>query len=360
MNVIHLISNKVWGGGARYALDLCRYLAGDGHNVKVYTRRKAAVRDEFVRRGLLGGTLRMGGAWDFLTPIRLASAIRRMQGPVVVHTHCFKDAYTALAARRLCKNRDDIRIVTTQHMVAAAVTDASHLRTYSELDAIIFVSETARREFMSTSPAVDSSRLHVVRGSVPAQTRERRDDGDSPLRLIYIGPLAAEKGLDVLLEALRSLAGENWILDIFGTGEGKYVMPLISMCKRTFPDGRVHWFGNSDDVPGVLANAHVAVVPSREPEAFCPVILEAFSQETAVISTDGGARTEIIDDGRNGMLVPAGDVGAMARAVKRLIDDSDLRRRLAHEGLESYRREYGYENFCNSILSIYNDNDRAH
>lgn len=358
MNVIHLISNKVWGGGERYALDLCRNLAADGHNVKVYTRNKPAVRDVFAREGMLGGTMRMGGVWDFLTPIRLASAIRRMQGPAVIHVHNFKDAYTALAARRLSK-RDDIRVVATRHLVRPARTDASHLRTYNELDAIIFVSETARRAFMSTSPTVDASRIHVVPNSVAIEARGRCDTGDKPLRLIYTGRLAAEKGLDVLLDALRMLGKEDWILDIFGTGEGKYVLPLVSMCKREFPDGRVHWFGYSDDVPGVLANAHVAIVPSRAPEAFGLAILEAFSQGTAVISTDSGAQTEIIADGRTGLLVPAGDARALADAVKRLIDDSALRRSMAQAGQESYRREFGYERFYNSILNIYNGNGHA-
>lgn len=355
MNVIHLISNKVWGGGERYALDLCRALAADGHNVKAYTRNKAAVRDVFAREGMLAGTLRMGGAWDFMTPIRLASAIRRLPGATVIHVHNFKDAYTALAARRLCKDRDDIRVVATRHLVRAAKTDVSHLRIYNGLDAIIFVSDTARRKFLSTLPEVDASRLHVVPNSVDIGPRERHAPIDTPLRLIYTGRLAAEKGIDVLLDALRRIgSGSQWTLDIFGTGSGKYVLPLMSMCKREFPDGRVHWFGYSNDVPAALANADVAVIPSRAPEAFGLAILEAFSQGTAVVSTDSGAQTEIIDDGRNGLIVPAGDPEALAAAIRRLLDDNTLRRRLAQAGLESYRNEYGYDRFYNRILSIYN------
>jgi len=354
MNVIHLISNKVWGDSERYALDLCRALRADGHTVMVYTRNKSEVRGPLSRDNLTGGTLRLGGTWDFLSPIRLASALRRLPGNTVIHVHNFKDAYTALAARRLCRDRSDIRVVATRHLVRPAKTDLSHLNIYAGLDAIIFVSELARDEFMSTAHDVDASRLHVVRNSVTVDARKRRDLGDAPLRLVYAGRLAYEKGIDILLQALTQLKDENWTLDVFGVGSGKYVMPLVSMCEREFPDGRVHWLGHCDDVISAFANAHVAVVPSRGPEAFGLSIIEAFSQGTAVVSSDSGAQGEIITDGVNGLLVPSGDPDALAAAVRRLIDDIPLRRRISEAGRDSYLNRFSYDRFYNSILKIYN------
>lgn len=354
MNVIHLISNKVWGGGERYALDLCRALRADGHTVMVFTRNKADVRTPFGRDGLLSGTMRLGGAWDFLSPIRIASALRRLHGPVVIHVHNFKDAATALAARRLCRDRDDIRVVATRHLVRPAKTDAAHHRIYADLDAIVFVSDLARREFLSTSPAVDTSRLHVVHNSVALPSHQRRDLGDTPVRLIYLGRIAAEKGLDTLIDALLKLKDLPWTLDVFGTGSGKYVLPLVAKTDSEFTDGRVHWLGHCSDIAPALSTAHVAVVPSRAPEAFGLSIIEAFSQETAVVSTDSGAQTEIITDGENGLLVPPDNPVAMADALRRIITDPALRLRLAAAGLDSYNTRFGYSRFYNSILNIYN------
>lgn len=357
MNVIHLISDTVWGGGERYASAFCRALRADGHAVKVFTRKKTSLRNEFAREGLLGGTLPLGGAWDFISPICLASALRRMPGDTVIHAHNFRDAYTALAARRLCRDRNDIRVVATQHTMTPAGTGASALRTYNELDAIIFVSEAARSGFMSTSPAVDPSRLHVVCGGVDVEPCEPHLVSDGPCRLIYIGDITPDNGLDVLLESLRNLGDKDWTLDIFGTGNGKYVLPLVAMSEREFTDGRVHWLGRCNDEIAVLRNAHVAVMPWRRPEASPTAILEAFSQEVVVLCSECGVAEEIIRNSECGWLVPVSDTAFMAmnmtKALEWLIPQNVLRQRMARECLEAYIRDFSFERFYNDIIGIY-------
>ena len=64
MNIVHLISNKVWGGGERYVLDLCRRSEADGHSVAVLTRGREAVDKPFRDAGFTPGHLPLRGALD--------------------------------------------------------------------------------------------------------------------------------------------------------------------------------------------------------------------------------------------------------------------------------------------------------
>lgn len=356
MNIVQLASNKVWGGGERYVLDLCKALRADGHTVRVYTRNIPAVRDIFGGQGLLAGTMRMGGVWDVLTPVRLASRLGRLDGRVVVHVHNFKDAYTALAARRMARNRENIKVVATRHLVKAAKTDPHHLRTLAELDAIIFVSQLALDEFLKSGPKIDRSRLHVVHNGIMAGDCGPRAEaaGDAPVKLIFAGRIVPEKGVDVLVKALEKIKDLDWRLEVCGTGSSRDVMPVVRLARGLDVNDRIDWSGHCEDVPERMARADVGVFPSVCRESFGLTILEAFSRRLPVVTTNNGAQREIVEDGRSGLLVPPADADALAAALRRLIADADLRRSMGDEGYRRYVDAFGYDKFYNSILNIYN------
>lgn len=243
MNVIHLVSNKEWGGGERYTLDLCKALRADGHQVQIFARNIKAVREPFEHAGIPVTTMRLGGVWDVLSPVRLSSRLSRIDGPIVVHVHNFKDAYTAIAARRMARNSADIRIVATRHLVKKAGTDPHHLRIYDGLDAIIFVSRLAYEEFLSSRPQVNRSKLHVVLNSLALEPYDRRDkrSGDPSVNLIFAGRITPEKGLEELVRALGTLKDLDWQLEVCGTGRGRDVMPVVALSTLLGIDDRIVW-----------------------------------------------------------------------------------------------------------------------
>ena len=167
MRIIHLVSNKVWGGGEQYVLDLATEFASRGNDVAIVSRNINAVTHRFTDAGLPVTTMALKGDIDIISPIRLARLIGKEQ-PVVLHVHNFKDATTALRARTLSRNRN-VRIVMTRHLVKAAKRKSL----YNKLDAMIFVSHLAKNEFMSTSPAIDANKITVIHNSIkqlPATT----------------------------------------------------------------------------------------------------------------------------------------------------------------------------------------------
>lgn len=358
MNVLHLVSNPVWGGGERYVLDLARAQRADGHSVGVLTRRKPAVAGRFAAEGLLAGHLRLGGVWDVVSPVLLARRLGRLAAdgtPTVVHVHNFKDAYTALAARRLMKDPSTVRVVCTRHLVKAAGTSPSALRTLRELDAIIFVSKVALDGFLGSCPDIDRSRLHVIHNAITADSlpRAARDAGDTAVRLIFAGRIAPEKGLDVLVRALAEIRDLDWRLEVCGTGNSREVMPVVRLARGLDVDSRIDWRGFVPDVLPRMAAADVAVLPSVGRESFGLTILEAFSQGLPVVTTDNGAQPEIMTHGKEGLLVPPSDSQALAKALRQIISYPDTRRRMAAEAAEAYASRFMFDNFYRRITDVY-------
>lgn len=355
MNIVHLVSNKVWGGGERYVLDLARAQRTDGHCVDVFTRRYEAVAAPFAADGLHSGYLRLGGVIDVMTPIRLSKHIRQLEGPVYIHTHNFKDAYTAMAARRLC-DRKDIYVMTTRHLVRPAKTDKSHLRTLAGLDAVIFASQLARDRFCSTLPAdFDRSRLHTVLNAIAAPTPlpyPETKAGNLP-RLVYVGRLAPEKGVDVLLEAMALTTDRPWQLDIVGCGLPRDEVALEKQASALGIADRVRFRGHRPDVFAELAGADMAVLPSRVPEACLLTVQEAYACGVPVVTTNNGAQPETVDDGVTGLLVAPESPRALADAVRRLLDDAALRSAMGDAGRRKLAGELSYAKFYESIMAVY-------
>lgn len=358
MNFVHLISNKEWGGGETYALELCRSLRADGHACSVFTRNRPTISEPFAANGLLAGTMAMRGPLGAIFgPVRLASYLNRLSGDTIIHTHNFKDASIALNARRLAQQKEGIRVVATRHLVKPANTNLSHTQIYNELDGIIFVSELARDTFLSTQPQIrDSSRLHVVRNSTSAPPFDGVKTADGPVNIIYSGRIAKEKGLDILIDALGRVADLDWKLTVCGSGKGSDVMPIVRAARSLGINDRIDWKGHVGDVFPDLQKAHIAVMPSICQEAFGLSALEAMSQGCAVVATNNGAQREFLADGATALLVEPSNAPALAEAIKKLILDRQLRATISANALEAFKRELSYKNFYESTFRALTQN----
>lgn len=354
MNIVHLVSNKVWGGGERYVLDLCRRSAEAGHSVAVITRGSKDVDAPFAAAGFTPGHLPLRGALDFFSPMVLARVLNRMSAPIVIHVHNFKDAYTAVRARDLMARSADARVVVTRHLVKPAKDSSMERQLYRSVDEMIFVSEAARQAFLSGRPGCDETKLHVVHNSIiPPGWLDRVASEDGSVRLLYIGRISSEKGVDVLVDTMAKLSDLPVHLTIAGVGRGKDVLPLMRECGNLNIDSRVDWVGHIDDVYSAIAKTDIGVLPTRVPEAFGLSALEFISQGVPVVASASGGPLEIFTDGADGLLVEPGNAEALAQALRRLVSDAALRDRMGRAARETFAARFGYEQFFRKITDIY-------
>jgi glycosyltransferase involved in cell wall biosynthesis len=142
------------------------------------------------------------------------------------------------------------------------------------------------------------------------------------LRIITVGRLSVEKGVEHLLAACR-LLDIDYELTIAGSG------PLEAELRESAPD-RVRFLGAVPrDQLGALYAQHDVFVTATLNEAFALVVLEALACGLPVIGTDIDALRAVIVDGENGLLVPPRDPGAIAAAIERVARNRDLREHLA-------------------------------
>jgi glycosyltransferase involved in cell wall biosynthesis len=355
-HIFHIVSNKVWGGGERYALDLCKALRNNSYKVTAIVRRKSAdVAEEFRREGIDTQLLGLGGVLDIFSAIKLSKILDRAadnSDRVVVHIHNFKDATTVLRAKALATAKDKIKIVCTRHLVAPAKTDRSHTELYNALDKIIFVSKLAQDEFLSSKPAIDTARLTVVHNSIIAPEPSPKTASDT-LTLLFTGRIVPEKGLETMIRALAKAKSSNIRLNICGTGNPNYITQLRRTASDLDVSDRLNWLGHVDNIWDEISRADIGIMPSTWREPFGLSLIEYMSQGLAVITTSNGAQPEIVTDGKDGLLVAAADVDALATAIDKLAQDNDLRQTLGASARNTYLTRFSYDRFFNAIAEIY-------
>jgi glycosyltransferase involved in cell wall biosynthesis len=184
-------------------------------------------------------------------------------------------------------------------------------------------------------PGVDLGRWHPARSLRVA----------GPPRILFVGGDFVRKGGQDLLEAMREVADSAAELDIVTTSP-----------PATLPQGpnvRVH-VGLDHDSPNLFElyrRADLFVLPSRA-ECYGHVFCEAMASGVPVVGCDVGAVPELVVDGHNGMLVPPGSPGALAQALRTLIDDPDLRHRLGERGLAMARADHDADRNARAVFQL--------
>ena len=347
MKIIHLVSNKVWGGGELYVLDLATAFAAKGDEVTIVSRDIDVVTRRFKEAGLPVTTMALKGAIDIASPFKLARIIGKEQ-PAIIHVHNFKDATTALRARTLSRNKN-VRIVMTRHLVKAAKRKS----TYNKLDAMIFVSHLAKNEFMSTSPVIDATKVHVIHNSIKHIPGTAECTPNKELTLMFHGRLSPEKGIDTLLQAYAMAALPNARLVIAGSGNDKYVKELYNMAEKAGIAQQISWLGHVTDIHPLIEKADIGVCPSRVREAGSLSVLEYMSHGKPVVASNNGSQPEYITTGKSGLLVAPDDIEALAAAMKAMAD-AGLRSAIGKAAKKTFEEQLAFPVFIEKIEKVYN------
>jgi GalNAc-alpha-(1->4)-GalNAc-alpha-(1->3)-diNAcBac-PP-undecaprenol alpha-1,4-N-acetyl-D-galactosaminyltransferase len=210
---------------------------------------------------------------------------------------------------------------------------------YPRARALVVQTQAVRRQMESV---MRGRPIYVIPNAVDA--RSDRPEPEPPrssegrLQLAAMGRLAPQKGFDLLIEAFsRAAEGQpNWSLSILG--EGPERRRLEEQIHERRLDSQVRLLGWVPDPTSILRRCDGFVLSSRY-EGFPNALLEAMALGLPAISFDcPSGPAEIIQDGADGLLVPAGDIEALATAIRRLLSDEPLRRRLGAEAVRVVER----------------------
>ncbi len=348
MNV--LIVSGIWppdvGGPASHAPELATFLRERGHGVEVVTTADAApaARDypiHWVSRRLPRGArhaavaasvARHASAADvvyatsMLGRASLASSVGRR--PLVAKLVA-DEAYER--ARRFGLFDGDLdefqrfgggaRVGLLRSARNRALKRVDHLVCPSAYLAALAVRWGVREDRVSVIPNAAPS-LPVI----PEHELARLRFGIKGPTLAFAGRITRQKSLEIALDAVARVEGVSLVV----AGDG----PDLSLVRQASSDrgldGRVRFVGplGRDEVLALFRAADASILSSSW-ENFPHTVVEALAVGTPVVATAVGGVPELVRDGENGLLVPAGDAEALAGAIRRLIDEPGLRERMS-------------------------------
>ncbi len=205
---------------------------------------------------------------------------------------------------------------------AIAVTEALFVRArrlYGRVDA--FIAPSRHLAGLMVEGGLPAKQMHVLPNFV---ADGQFCDGDSPVdrrnpTILFVGRLEEVKGVRVLLAAAR-LAGADLEIAIAGDG------PLKEEVEDASKEGVVRYLGRQTwgQIAMHMDRSRAVVVPSLWEENCPMVVLEAGARACPVIASDRGGLTELVNDGEDGLLFPAGDSAALAAAMLQVGLDSSL------------------------------------
>ena len=261
------------------------------------------------------------------TDLALARALRRIRSGVLVTTRAgFNELAAQLAA-------PGVTTVGQEHMNfhshLPGLTKAMR-RHYRRLDALTTLNHDDRRDYEQLVGRVARipNALPPLGGGVA--------DTDAKV-IVAAGRLTRQKGFDLLLRAFARVAREepDWQLRIYGGGPERAALQEQVLASELY--GQALLMGPTRHLGEELANGSLFVLSSRF-EGFGMVIVEAMSKGLPVVSFDcPRGPSEIVTHGRDGLLVPPEDVGALADALLDLMRDPQRRRAYAAAALETSR-----------------------
>ncbi|MET4389877.1 colanic acid/amylovoran biosynthesis glycosyltransferase [Bradyrhizobium sp. F1.4.3] len=211
------------------------------------------------------------------------------------------------------------------------------------------ISHFCRSQAMVFSPADCWEKLRIVHCGVdPALFKVKSHVGRGE-RLLFVGRLAAAKGLPILLEAIARIDGVT--LNIAGDGPERHMLEQTARTLGLWERVKFLGYQSQEQVRELLKESDLFVLSSFA-EGVPVVLMEAMAAGVPVIATRIAGIPELVENGSNGSLVSPGDVDSTVDAVRRLLDDPDLRNSFASAGRETIERDFNIRKEASWLATI--------
>jgi glycosyltransferase involved in cell wall biosynthesis len=349
------------GGTEIQALNLSKALQCKGVHVRVLTRMRiktwkaqesiegiSVSRIDYPRIRLLGGgVLNIRLAWDI---------IRNYRDFDIFHFHIGgSHMILPLLLVKFLKKPSLLKISGWWEMERGFLNTHGVIprlmrKLLFNIDTIIAVSDEIKKlliahgypahRILCLANGVDTLRFHpVVRESATP-------------RIIFVGRLVAEKGVQIFLQAAEKLKAVFPDVQIDLAGEGDSEENLRQMTIELGLANNVNFLGRLDNVAEALRNADIYIQPSLN-EGLPNSLLEAMACGLPVVVTKVGGMPDVVTDGVHGFVVEPDNVTELAEALGNLLRDEPLRREMGKEGCARIQREFSLDSIAEKYITNY-------
>ncbi len=358
MNILQILPELNVGGVETGTVDLAGYLVSRGHKSVVVSNGGALVEK-----------LESGGSKHYTLPVHKKSIftilwaipkliqITRKEEIDIIHARSRVPAWIAFFAARLTGKV----FITTCHGYYKTHF-ASRVMSWGKL--VICPSHVIANH-MSKDFSLPSERIRLVfRGLdlkrfkyIPPEKRQ-----SDVFNIGIIGRITPLKGHTYFLRAiarvkrrLRTPEIKVWIIGDASSSHQAYKHELEVLVKRLGLTYCTEFLGSQQDIPAVLVDLNLLVLPSVRHEAFGRVVIEAQAAGVPVIATRVGGVVDIIDENLTGILVTPCDVEGLAQAIIRIMKDKSLAGYLAENARKKVTQKFTLDLMAKKTLSVYEE-----
>lgn len=356
IHVLQVVHSLIVGGTERVVSDLVRaFNDGEFRTSVCCLDGLGELGEELRREGIKVHVLGRKPGLD-LTLISRVRALYRQESVDLVHAHQYTPYfYSATAAL----SAGLTPVIFTEHgrhwpdylrMKRAVVNQFLRLTT----GAYTAVSEFSRQSLIRyekiPAKAIQVIYNGIKRDAMSAHVNDRRrircEVGleDEAVLVLSIGRLDRIKDFATLIRAFSLIAkrSPNVRLWIAGDGDPAYKTELAELISQLDLQRQARLLGTRRDVDRLLAASDLFALSSIS-EASAMTILEAMAAGRAVVATRTGGNAELVVQGETGILVPVGNISAMAEAMVRLLNDPNQRARMSENGREKVKKDFSWD-----------------
>jgi glycosyltransferase involved in cell wall biosynthesis len=369
--IVFLIDSLGMGGAERMLVSYLRNFDTARFEPRVCTlaiRDGNPMADEILRMGIPVDLVRVRYLRDPLALPRLIRYLRRQRADLL-HTQLeFADNLGSMAARVL-----SIPVVATLHTFdnpprGTRIYWRLRLRWWSLryfCSRVIAVSEGARQHHIRMGN-LGPEKVVTVYNGIDLSAFMRLDEADRLAKrqslgippyapvLITVAVLRPAKGIQHLLEALSAIIEVIPDVRYLVVGSGEYDNSLRELARTRGIADRVIFTGVRNDVPDLLAISDVFVLPTLD-DALPTVLAEAMAAQKPIVASNVGGVPEMVEHGRNGLLVSPADPGSLAAACIRLLQDERQAQAMARAGWEVAEQRFNIHTQVQQLGDLYQE-----
>lgn len=360
------------GGTEKYVKDLSIELVKKGHEVTVISNNVPTSAHAPAEEVMDGVKVKRLPATDlFYAPTTLSFSLDMVKGFDLVHTHAPAFGFTRSVAGKL-----GIPVVTTFHcdttlsnrafgmampdfVIKAVEFVGNTMGNYvlPKVDEIIVTTES----YASTSPVAKNFPHTAIPIGIHSGAMDKKinEKGISEAtrdrnRILFLGRLAANKGVDILLKAMPKILAKFPDAHLVICGKGEEEASLRKLVSDLGLDKKVNFYGvlNFDQLVDFYANSALFAMPSTNRlEAFGIVQLEAMACRTPVVCSDLPGVNSVAKDG--GLIAKIGDVDDLAEKIMRVLGDPALAQKMGEAGRRLVDTVYRWDTIVEEVLKVY-------
>ena len=354
-----------------HRLPMARAARAAGFEVAVATRVAAhgeRVRQEGFALHPLGWRREELGPWASLAAIAEIYRLYRRERPRIVHHVALKPALLGGIAALLARVPWVVSMIAGMgyggvdarwhvRLVGASLRQLWPILLLRRNCRVIVQNDEDRRAVAALRPDA-AKRIVIIRGSGVdlEHFRPLPEPPAPPIVIAYVGRMIAIKGVARLVAAQQALRQRGVAVNLMLAGKPDPSNPSSFASDQLDAWAKlpgIFWCGHQDDVRTVWGAAHIAALASLGGEGLPKTLLEAAAVGRAIVATDIPGTRDIARAGINALLVPSGDVAALAAAIEQLATDAALRRRFAEAGRRLVEADYADRSVEAAAAALY-------